>query len=340
MKTLKKILWYLLGIIILLGVVAVIFMAVSPKKMQLEVSTEMNAPAALIYNVVNDLKSWPDWGTWYQEDTSMISSYSENSVGLGAKAEWQSDVSGNGSQEIIASVAGDSIKTALIFDGFDGVSYSTWKFKEENGKTSVSWDMDGAESPFYMRPFNLIFKGSVASNYKNGLASLKKMVETRAKEKIYDGYKIKTETRPEKHYIFNRQEVPFSQISAFYQQNLASLFGKIQKAKVEMEGMPAGLVFKWDESRGVADMGAAIPTKNAINMQGVSSITLEERSALVVDYYGDFSKTEKAHLAIDKYMKDYGLLYDSPIIEEYLSDPAEEPNPDKWLTRIIYYIAE
>jgi len=26
-----------------------------------------------------------------------------------------------------------------------------------------------------------------------------------------------------------------------------------------------------------------------------------------------------------------------PVVEEYITDPGEEPDPEKWLTRITYY---
>ena len=35
----------------------------------------------------------------------------------------------------------------------------------------------------------------------------------------------------------------------------------------------------------------------------------------------------------------YGLLSDVPAVEEYLTDPGQEKDPSKWLTRITYYIA-
>jgi len=71
----------------------------------------------------------------------------------------------------------------------------------------------------------------------------------------------------------------------------------------------------------------------------MSSLTVSEGRALQVDYYGDSSKSSEAHYAIDEYMKDYGLLNDPPIIEENVTDVTQEKDPNKWLTRITYYIA-
>ena len=165
------------------------------------------------------------------------------------------------------------------------------------------------------------------------------MSNKRAKQKIYKGYKVKDMIMPEKHFILNRQEVKMENIQQFYAQNLGSLFGKAAGAGVEMDGMPSGLFFKWDKENGTTDMAASIPVKEPIAIKGTNSLTIPSGRALQVDYYGDISKSTEANYAIDEYMKDYGLLNDPPIIEEYVTDPTEEKDISKWLTRITYYIA-
>jgi effector-binding domain-containing protein len=39
-------------------------------------------------------------------------------------------------------------------------------------------------------------------------------------------------------------------------------------------------------------------------------------------------------------MKDYNMYEEYPVVEEYMTDPATEKNPEKWLTRITYYFSE
>ena len=41
-------------------------------------------------------------------------------------------------------------------------------------------------------------------------------------------------------------------------------------------------------------------------------------------------------MAIEGYCKQHGLEAGVPAIEEYVTDPASEPDTSKWLTRIYY----
>lgn len=337
----KKLLKILIGILVAALILFIAVNFIAPKKMQMEVTQTIDAPANLTYNLVNNLKSWEDWSPWAKLDTNAINTYSDKTSGVGAYWTWKGNKEvGEGKQTIKESVLGEKIKMALEFNGWDGVSYSDWKFeKTDNNKTKISWGFDGAETAFPMRFFNLFMKGPLTKSYKEGLGNLKTLAEKRAKEKVYRGYKINEITIPEKHYVLNRSEVKVENIQQFYMQNLGNLFVKIQKAGAEMDGMPSGLFFKWDEKNGVTDMAASIPTKTAVNIKGAETLTIPEKRALQINYFGEYDKTSNAHYAIDEYMKDYDLLNDAPIIEEYVTDPVEEKDPSKWLTKITYYLA-
>ncbi|MBT8230998.1 MAG: hypothetical protein HKO66_11810 [Saprospiraceae bacterium] len=336
-KLIKYFIYFLLIILALFLLVNFI----APKNLNLEVSEEMDAPPNLIYNLVNDLKKWEDWSPWTKLDTNVVQTFSDNTSGVGAYVAWKGNTAiGEGRQTIKESVSGEKIKFAMDFKGVDGLAYSNWKFNKEGNLTNVSWDFKGSDTPFAFRFFNLIMKGSLVKNYKEGLQNLKNLSEKRANDKIYNGYKINEIVMPEKHFILNRAKVKIDNIQQFYASNLGALFGKVTGKNVEMDGMPCGLFFKWDQEKGMTDMAASIPVKEPISIKGVGSQTIPSSRAIQVDFYGDYSKLSNAHNAIDDYMKDYDILNDPPIIEEYVTDPTVEQDPSKWLTKITYYIAE
>ena len=336
MRTFLK---FLIIILVVFAIGAIILMALSPKKMVLSQTETMEAPPSVVYNIVNDFKKWEEWSPWLDVDPNMVSTYSEKSEGVGASYSWKGNKEvGEGSQSIVASVPNESISTTLTFNGSSGESKSNWAFETEGEKTKVTWDFEGADTPFLFRPFNLFFKGSLKKSYLKGLSNIRKIVEDRAKNRVYNGYKINEVYVGEKSYIMNRQQVNQENISQFYAQNLGALFAKAQGENLEMDGMPSGLFYSWNQSNGTTDMAAAIPTKTLANIPGFISQTLPDGKAVQVDYYGDYSKTESAHLAIDDYMKDHGLLVNYPVVEEYVTDPTSEKDPDKWLTKITYYV--
>ncbi len=337
----KKFLRILIAILVLFLILALLLMFLSPKKMMVEESITIDAPANMVYNQVNDFKKWPTWSPWSKLDPDAVNTYSKKTSGVGAQWSWKGNEDmGEGTQKIIGVDPGKSIKTSLDFNGMPGTSFSDWTFIPEGDKTKVTWTFDGAESNFFMRPFNLIFKSTVAKSYQEGLSAIKTIVEKRAQEKIYKGFKINEVDIPEKNYIAIRQEIKMDNVQQFYSRNLPSLFGKVTAAGIEMDGMPGGLFYKWDETNGTTDMAASIPIKEAMSVAGASLETIPAGRAIQVDYYGDYDGSAQAHYAIDEYMQDYGILSNVPIVEEYVTDPTVEKDPKKWLTKITYYIAE
>ncbi len=337
----KKLLKYVIILLVLLALIAVALMAFSPKKLIISESTSIDAPPTMIYNMVNDLSKWETWSPWYEMDPVAKHTITDKKSGVGAQWDWDGEKLGKGYQKIIENTASEKVRLQLEFDGGKGISYSNWTLVPDGPtKTKVEWDFDGAETNFIFRPFNLFMKSGLQKTFKDGLVNLKRITEERAKNKVYNGYKVTETTVGERHYIMNRSEVDIAMVQQFYTQNLSNLFMKTQGAQMEMAGMPSGLFFSWDESKGKTDMAAAIPLKEPIAVQGTATQTIKGGRAVQVDYYGDYDKTEVAHLAIEEYINDHGLLINYPIVQEYMTDPNDEKDPDKWLTKITYYLAE
>jgi effector-binding domain-containing protein len=219
-----------------------------------------------------------------------------------------------------------------------GEAKGQYVFEETKEGTKLTWTFNG-ESGWPMNLMNFMATRAIGKSFTEGLKNLEPIFNERNAGN-YGGFAVKEIVVPERHYVMNRSEVKFENISQFYAQNLGSLFQKIQKAGLEMNGMPCGLFFKYDIPNGVTDMAAAIPLKESVDIPDASSYHIDERNALSIDFYGDYAGTGAAHDAIEAYMKDRGLLNDVPVVEEYVTDPASEPDPKKWLTKIYYFVSE
>ncbi len=338
-----KYLLYLLGLIASIFLLYIGLCALGPKNFDLVRSTEIDAPAPVVFNLINSFKQMDQWNAWSVEDTTNKVTYNNIISGIGAESTWDSEINDKGRQKIIESIPNQKVRTELEFEGWDGLSHAEFNLSEENGKTNVSWAMEsGDQLPFLFRGFALLsgMKKSIKRSYEDGLVNLKKIAEERASESIYEGYQIKELILEEKNYVMNRQEVRLDKIQQFRESTLGNLFKKIQAAGVEMTGMPCGLFFRYDESKGITDMAAAIQIGESINIEGASAFNFPSKKAIQVDFYGDYSQTGSAHQAIDLYMADRGYLQDVPIMEEYITDPTIEKDPSKWLTRVTYYFSE
>ncbi len=337
MKYLKYPLLLLLGLIIL-------FLAISflgPKDLNVTESIKIDAPAPVIYGLVNNLQETEQWNAWLKQDSTMVTSYNDVASGVGANSSWTSVSMGNGTQKIIASDANKRVRTQLNFEDFAGDNFAEFNIGKSGSGHEVSWSFEGAPLPFWMRGFAMLtsMKKGMSDSYNEGLEGIKRIAEERASG-TYDGYTIQESDMGERHFVMNRQEVETANIQQFYATNLGAIFLKVQNAGQEMSGMPCGLFFKNIEGNGTTtDMAAGIPVANPISIEGSSSYSIPDRRAITLDFYGDYNQTIKGHHAIRKYMTDRGYLQDPPIIEEYVTDPTLEKDVSKWLTKVTYYFS-
>ena len=180
-------------------------------------------------------------------------------------------------------------------------------------------------------------EAEIAPDFDRGLTLLKELSEQEA-EKIL-AYEIQVVNFPATRYAAVKGTVAMKDMQSFFKDS----YGKIQKAMkkkyAKMRGYPTGLYFTWNEKEMVSDMAVAIPVNKAIEMDPVTSIDIPAQKAFLIDYYGPYDGSEYAHKAHDYNLKKSGLTLKDLVLEEYVTDPATEPDPNKWLTK-IYYFAE
>ncbi|MEQ9186526.1 MAG: hypothetical protein RLP15_02255, partial [Cryomorphaceae bacterium] len=99
-------------------------------------------------------------------------------------------------------------------------------------------------------------------------------------------------------------------------------------------GMPSAVYFDWNEEERSTILMAGVPVAEG-SVDGLASHEVSGK-ALVIDYYGPYEGTGEAHLAMEEYMKWHGTEMGAVAIEEYITDPVEQPDPEKWLTKVYY----
>ena len=137
---------------------------------KIERSIEINVPTYIVYEQVTDLHQWENWAIWWKQDTAMITNYSGEERGLGAKMIWTSDVVGDGDLEII-ECSSQGMKTKLAWGN------GSWHFEETENGTNVSWSMSG-KMPFLMSFLTMFIEDMVAPDFEKGLAGLKEVCES------------------------------------------------------------------------------------------------------------------------------------------------------------------
>ena len=333
MKVLK-----IIGIIVLVLRVAVVIMGlVAPK----EYTVVIDAPRPLVFNHIKYWRDWAAWSPWSEMDSTMKVTIIGTDGEAGSVYEWVGDSkkTGKGEMKMTDIKDLDRIDFSLHFiepwesnaDGYFNVSGS-------DDRTTVLWGMK-AKTPF---PWNIMYlfmnmDSMLGPDFERGLGKLKQISEKEAKAVL--SYQVQKVPFPSTNYAAIRKETSFNNMESFFKDSYSTIQKAISTSRARMVGPPVGLFFSWDKHEMKGDVAAAIPTNKAVNLGEVKNIKLPFATAYSVDYYGPYSGTAAAYMALDNYIKKNKLTFKWPVIEEYLTNPMSQPDSSKWLTK-IYYFAE
>lgn len=331
MKALKILLYVVLG----LGALWMLLGLFAKKDYRIERSAEIDAPREIVYEQLRFFKNLPNWSPWHVYDPNMKTAITGTDGEAGAVYSWEgNDKVGKGTQTL-KSVSPGRIDVEVDFGWTPSPAY--FQLEEAGKKTKVTWAMD-MHVAFPWNAFSMLtdVNAFVGKDFENGLINLKKVCENIAHPK-YRGYEVAEAELPLKYYLGVRQVVAFPEVSAFFDENLPKLMEMLTAEKLTLTGAPVGLFWSYDEKAGQTDMAVAIPVAEEKKLSGVSVFPAGGR-ALTIDYFGPYDKTGEAHYAMDDYMTEKNLRNIPPVIEEYITDPAAEPDTMKWLTKIIYFV--
>ena len=328
--------------IILAAIIALflIVAAIAPKDFNVERSTTIDASAEAIFPHVKYFEKQNEWYPWGKEDPTNKSWIEGEDGAVGARSLWEGEATGKGYQEITAIDENKSYETKLVFTApYESEADAYVTLEEVETGTEVTWGFK-SKMPYPMNIMMLFgnMSEAVGNDYSRGLENLKEIVESQATETPATSYEVKEIDMPTKYFMAIREEIDMEKLGDRYAENLPKVASACEKNKIEMTGMPCGLFYSWDMETQKTDVAQAVPINKKTSIKGFTCIEVPACKALVVDYYGPYEDAAAAHEAIDKYCKDNGLTPAMPVIEEYVTDPGDEPDQSKWLTRIYYPI--
>ncbi len=174
MKVLKKILLGLAAVIALVLIIA----AFQPAQFRVERSRTIAAPAAVLFDQVNNHQNFATWNPWQKMDPESKTTYSGPAAGVGAVASWVGDKTGKGSATITESKPGELVRQRMDWlEPMEGVSTVDFTFKPDGDKTTVTWAMYGSNG--YMGKLMCLFMSMdkmCGTEFEKGLADLEKVV--------------------------------------------------------------------------------------------------------------------------------------------------------------------
>lgn len=135
-----------------------------------------------------------------------------------------------------------------------------------------------------------------------------------------------------------RGEVAIADMPRFFEQAFHAAWNAAESAGVEIVGPPFGYYPEMPGETVVIEAGFPV-SKPMEAVDDVHPLELPGGRAVHVVHVGPFETMEQTYAELDVWMKDQDLHPATGMWESYLSDPATEPDPAKWRTRIIWPVS-
>ncbi|MCW5906260.1 MAG: SRPBCC family protein [Chitinophagales bacterium] len=334
MKILK-----IIGIIVAVLVAVVVIIGLTGEKAyDIKRDAVINASASKVFHAISHYSEFPKWSPWQELDPNMKTNLEGTDGTVGAKYSWEgNDKAGSGSMTITKLEDGKYLEQALEFlKPFKSSSTTYFSLEEADGGTKVTWGMRG-ESDFMSRVFLTLMGGmdkAVGSDYEKGLAQLKAFCEAAPV------YEVKEIDWAEKNCLAFRKVVGFADLSNFFGEHYGKMYEAITKSGAT-PGIPLGVYYDYDEAGMKTDVAAAIPYEGkTVTLKGYNNLSLPATKGYSIDYYGPYGdEMKKPYEAMDAKLKELGKTNPTMVIEEYITDPAGEPDSTKWHTKIFFFVA-
>lgn len=327
----KKVLRFLLILIIILFVGYLILCIATPAQMTVVESTTINAPKNVVWNQMVDLENQQNWSPWKEMDPTVKTTITGPAGQVGQKSAWTSE--SNVGEMTIITIEGDSMRYDMHFvEPFEGDAVGWVTVSGEDGAVVATSGYSG-ETSFWMRGMNALFgRRMMEKMLERGLELLKEYVESGKAEVPAPNYEIAEITYPATTFATVRKTVKIAEMNQFFGPAYAEVAAA---AGSQIRGNSHSITYKWDETNGEGDIAAAFPVSGPV--KGMAMVDIPETKGYKLVLVGPYT-TENfmgAHMAMRKHAGENGLA-EPLVIEEFVTGPEQEADSNKWVTHIYY----
>jgi effector-binding domain-containing protein len=330
-----KVIKYLFFLLLIAVIGLSIYIATVDGNYDLKQSRIIKAPVEVVYNDVNDFKSWQHWGPWYEMDSTIVASYPEVTIGEGASYTWTGK-DGDGTMKTISIIPNKEIIQQIDF-GTGTTPEVYWNFSEVEDGTEVTWGMRGENS--FMEKGFWLFNGGIEENmlpmYDRGLELLDQHITKKLDEHTFEVKGIIDYGGG--FYLYKTASCNVNDIDKNSERMFGDLMAYITENNILPSGKPFSLTHKWDEENNTTMFSACVPVRERINTNGdVLTGHMKTQKTFKTILRGDYKFLYDSWMNSFKAIEEQGLI---PInngepFEVYIVGPHDTPNPLKWVTEI------
>lgn len=330
MKTLKKIIIWLLVLITLLIVVAYIL----PSSYKVERSILIKGDGSTIYGMACDFNNWDYWTPWSAKDDSTATEEIIGNCEVGAVHRWAGEEMGKGEMMITEMISQQMLKWDLKYEGFSEKMIIGMLFEPEGDDWVVTWTAEGelGYNPIY-RYYGLTIDSKLGASYELGLQQLKDFCES-----LPDYPGIKTVELASSPAISVKDSVKMLDLGVFMETFMPQLHMYAMRQEANIAGHAYSIYYNWDPD-GLILVEVGIPLSEPLAGEDmIKSVNTPEGKAVKGIYYGAYEEMAVVYEALEQYMmvmqlEPVGLAY-----EVYVVSSHTEADPAKFETHVYFPI--
>lgn len=335
MNILRRVLWVCI-IFILIVILISLFL---PSNFKVEKKVVINADKQQIFNQVNDLKNWLNWSTLILKDESIFSNndnYVLDNLGRGTKIIWQSENKdlGKGRLEVLKSSPSDSLKVEMNIGSYNFIN--NYHFYSIDEGVEVVWE---SKTDFGFNPFTkfygLFVDEFISSDIDMSLKKLKSYAENLPK---IHSVKVKRDSVDLLWFLSIRDTLKPVQMNNIHGKMYAQINQFMDENNISISGSPIVIYHLWSDT--LIDIEAGLPVVDSLvtNNDRIKLNKIDEGKVVTAIHHGHYDRLPETYFGINEWMRKNKVVVRGPLWEVYITDPALEPNPEKWQTAIYFPI--
>jgi len=330
MKTFKKVVVWILAIILVLILVSYVL----PKTYKVDRSVTIKARPELVYDITSNFNKWKLWIPWTKAvDSTAVFELIGKEGQAGTIWKWNGKVLGSGQMTSTAYTPGQQMDYDLEFDNGKYKSKGKILIEKNADSCKVTWSDEGdlGYNPI-SRYFGLFMDRILGPDFVKGLTKLKSVCEARA-----SWPRIEEKSIPGQIAILIRDSAGPKTYEKVMGKGFGELSAFVKGNKLKIVGHPFAIYVKYDTvtMNGVMDIGFLV--ENADKGKGrVRVETLPAHNVVMAYYIGPYDKMGDTYRALHQYIKEAELQITGGPCEIYVNDPMSEKDPAKLETDVLF----
>ncbi|NND88892.1 MAG: AraC family transcriptional regulator [Flavobacteriaceae bacterium] len=335
-----KILKYLFFLILLILIGGAIYFGTQDGTYEVSDSIVIDAPVEVVFDKVNDYKTWEEWGPWKEDDPTLVYSYAEKTSGEGASYSWEGELDGSMKTTKVIPYTLIEQDLTLLTPAGERNPKVVWNFEEVEEGTKVTWNMMGEHElmdKVYYSFSDMDFDGQMHEMQERGLSTL----ATSVKDDM-EVFSINVDGITEYgggYYMYTSAASSMNDVSNKMTPMMQEVLSYMENGNLQQSGNPFTLYNQVDENTNNVIFSTAVPVREKVITPSGSPVLcgfMEPLTAVKISLNGNYDHLSEAYEQGMAYLQQNNLTPNPslPMFEVYITNPSEVPNPAEWVTQI------